>query len=153
MYTLPETNIAPENRPSEKEYSNYPFSGAMFQGGYKWIFHSWSLWPSTVYIVIHIELLSQLAILLRSPPKISHLFKKHWFLHFCGSFHLLVIKKKSTIHLGMRGGDHRAEKSSNDHPTEVLILNLKGVYSPVHRLMLQKSQGQPLTEMCKTTCP
>ncbi len=30
-YTLPETDIAPANRPSQKEtrkYSNYPFSGA-----------------------------------------------------------------------------------------------------------------------------
>ena len=36
-FTLPETNIAPENRPSQKEtsiqYSNHQFSGAMFVSG------------------------------------------------------------------------------------------------------------------------
>ncbi len=35
IYTLPKTNIAPENRPSQKETGtpNHPFSGAMFVSG------------------------------------------------------------------------------------------------------------------------
>ena len=44
--TLPETNIAPENRPSQKEpkYSNHPFSGAkMLVSGrvYSWLCLRW----------------------------------------------------------------------------------------------------------------
>ena len=49
--TLPETNMAPENRPSQKEtrFSNHPFSGAMLASGsvpffFLTVGHTYSFW-------------------------------------------------------------------------------------------------------------